>query len=90
MARPKSSKIFIKVKDSICDFMWANIGPDDSVMLGFFAEGDEKTLLILSENGEIRSDRIQHGESLPNPKINFHTSGICKLTTRIGKNAKFH
>lgn len=84
MARTKSSKIFIKLKDHLCDFMWANIGPDGSVMLGFFTKGDEKTILILSDEGEIKASDIEHGKFLPNPKINFHKSGICKLTTQIG------
>lgn len=85
LARIKSSKIFIKHDDHLCDFMWINIGPDDSVMIGLFAEGDEKTISIISHEGEFKSSDIEHGKSLPNPKINFHKSGICKLTTQIGK-----
>jgi len=85
MKKPKSAKIYIKVKGRICDFMWANVGPDNTVIMGFQSSGSEKLNFILDKNlGHLKTADIQVGESLIPPKVSFHKSGHYKLSTSIG------
>lgn len=85
MARSKSSKIYINHRNGLCDFMWANISKDGSIMLGFTEQGSEKTHAIFDKDrGELRAEDFIEAKPLPNPKITFHRSGHYKLTTNIG------
>lgn len=87
MKRPRSSKIYIKIKREFCDFMWANVGPDSSIMIGFQGSGSEKMNFILDKNmGHVEASDIQICESLGRPKISFHESGNYKLSTSVGLN----
>lgn len=87
MKRPRSAKIYIKIKGSLCDFMWANVslGTDSSIMIGFQGSGSEKMNFILDKNiGRVDAADIQIRESLEPPKISFHESGYYKLSTSVG------
>lgn len=85
MARPCSAKIYIKIKGSLCDFMWANVGSDNSIMIGFQGSGSEKMNFILDKNmGHVKAAAIKIRESLEPPKISFHESGNYKLSTSVG------
>lgn len=85
MARSKSSRIYIKHRDGLCDFLWANMAKDGSIMLGFTEQGSEQTHAIFDkEPGELRAGDFIEAKPLPNPKITFHQSGYYKLTTNIG------
>lgn len=54
-------------------------------MIGFAEAGQEITHFILDkERGELRAGDFKEIAPLPNPKISFHKSGICKLTTLVG------
>jgi len=87
MTRPRSAKIYIKIRDSLCDFMWANVGPDDSIMIRFQGSGSEKINFILDKNiGHIEASGIQIREPLGRPKISFHETGNYKLSTSVGLN----
>lgn len=86
MARPKSAKIYIKRGEKLYNFMWANVGPDGSVMLGFPFEGKEAVELVLDETlGELRPPAVVTNERVGHPKISFHSSGHFKLTAEMGK-----
>lgn len=72
MARRKSSKIYIKKVEKIFDFMWANVGPDGSVMIGLPFEGEEDVELILDEElGELRPSTILTEKQFVAPKSVF-------------------
>lgn len=87
MSRITSSKIYIKCKEKVCDFMWLNVGPDDSIMLGFSQKGNESIQFILDENDkELRPKDLKIGKSLSNPKDTFHVSGHYKLSSFVGLN----
>lgn len=87
MERPHSAKIYIKVKEQFCNFMWANVGPDGSIMMGFQDSGSEKLNFILDKNmGLVEASDIQIHKSQGAPKVNFHKSGNYKLSTSIGRN----
>jgi hypothetical protein len=87
MTRPRSAKIYIKIKGNFCDFMWANVGPDSSVMIGFQGNGAEKLNFILDSNlWRVEVSDIQIHESLGRPKVTFHESGNYKLSTSVGLN----
>lgn len=85
MKRPKSAKIYIKLKDQICNFMWANLGPDNTVMMGFLGSGTEGIDFILDKNlGQLAADDINVVGESGYPKITFHPSGHYKLATHVG------
>lgn len=89
MARPKSSKVYIRSGRHLYALMWAKIAGDGSVMLGFPFDGKEDIELILDEElGELRPNAIITREAICRPKINFHASGQYKLTVQIGKDSK--
>jgi len=87
MARPKSAKIYIRRGENLYSFMWANVGPDGSVMLGFSFHGKEEVELVLDkELGELRPPAVVTKETIGRPKMSFHSSGHYKLTAEMGKN----
>jgi len=89
MKRPQSAKIYIKIKKNTYDFMWANIGPDGSVMMGFCGSGSEKVNFILDKKmGHTDAAALHNCETLERPKITFHKSGHYKLSTLVGLNAQ--
>jgi hypothetical protein len=85
MSRPKSARVFLKLDGVTVEFMWANLGPDESVMLGFPWPGKQMVELVLDDVGELRPPRIVAKEEIGEPKISFHPSGKFKLTARMGK-----
>ena len=86
MAKQKSSKVFIKNGDSEKVFMWAIVGSDGSVMMGFPWETSEDLALVMDEDlGDLtREDVISQGFT-GKSKISFHKSGHFKLNSRMGK-----
>jgi hypothetical protein len=89
MTRSPSAKIYIKVNEQICNFMWANVGADSSVMIGFQGSGSEKLRFILDQNiGHVEASNVQIRKSLGRPKISFHESGNYKLSTFVGLNSQ--
>lgn len=87
MAKHKSSKVFIRFQDEICDFMRLFVGTDGSVMMSFAETGKEILHAIFDENlGELRGGDFIERNSIDNPKISFHQSGLIKLTCMVGLN----
>src|SRR5574337_711769 len=87
MSRPKSVKIYIKIDNHICDFMWANTAQDGSIFLGFSNRKKENILwMINKDRKKLNKGNFIVEESLTNPKITFHNSGYYKLSTKIGNN----
>ena len=86
MAKQKSSKIFVKNNDHIQVLMWAIVGPDGSVMMGFPWESKQVLELVMDkELGHIGKDDLVTEEYTGNSKISFHRSGQFKLSCRMGK-----
>jgi hypothetical protein len=87
MSRPKSSKIFIKDGNNTNALMWATVGTDDSVMMGFPWSSTESVELVMDkELGSLRKEEIFSTEFAGSSKINFHRSGSYKLSCEMGKN----
>lgn len=87
MARPKSAKVYVRVGDRLFDFMWANIGPDGTVMMGFRFEGQQQVELVVDRClGELRPPNIESPHHVSKPKISFHPSGHYKLDVQMGFN----
>ena len=86
MAKPKSSKIFVKNSDNVLAFMWAIMGSDGSVMMGFPWESKEAIALVMDEElGNLnRKDLVTEGYT-GKSKISFHKSGHYKFNCRMGK-----
>lgn len=85
-AKPKAAKIYIRAGDNLHSFMWANVGPDGSVMLGFTFAGNEEVELVLDDKmGELRRPHILTLENVGQSKISFHSSGQYKLSSQMGK-----
>lgn len=65
--------------------MWAILGSDGSVMMGFPCETNEDLALVMDEDlGDLkRNDLISHGFT-GKSKISFHKSGHFKLNSRMG------
>ena len=85
MSKPHSSKIFIRYNGELCDFMWANVGPDGTAMFCFVENGKHLIETIFDEKlGELRPGDFIEEKKLNNPKISFHPSGRYKLSTRVG------
>src|SRR6516165_5733234 len=74
MSRPKSARVFLKLDGVTVEFMWANLGPDESVMLGFPWPGKQMVELVLDDVGELRPPRIVAKEEIGETKISFHPS----------------
>jgi hypothetical protein len=88
LGQPKAAKVYVKRGDKLYSFMWANVGPDGSVMLGFTFSGTEEVELVLDEElGDIRPPNVITKENVGQPKISFHASGQYKLTAKMGKTA---
>lgn len=86
MVRLKSAKIYIKRDKELYGFMWAKVGTDGSVMLGFPFEGKEEVEVVLDEAlGEMRPPALVTKKIIGRPKISFHSSGHFKLTAEMGK-----
>ena len=89
MARPKSAKIYVRVGEQVFDFMWANVGPDTTVMLGFQFEAQQQVELVGDrELGELRPPAIEAPHVVSKPKISFHPSGYYKLDVQMGRNPR--
>ncbi|MFH1904830.1 MAG: hypothetical protein ABIK53_04830 [bacterium] len=85
MSKPHSSKIYIRHKEKILDFLWANVCSDGSVIIGFSEPGAEEILFVVDEKlGELRPRDFKVCRAPGNSKVTFHPSGIYKLTTYIG------
>ncbi|MEX1203619.1 MAG: hypothetical protein WEB85_00050 [Dongiaceae bacterium] len=88
MARPKSAKVYVRVGDRLFDFMWANVGPDDTVMMGLRFQGDGQIELVIDPAlGELRPPNIEAPHVVSRPKISFHRSGQYKLDVQMGLNS---
>jgi hypothetical protein len=86
MPKQKSSKIFIKSSDGAKVFMWAIVGSDGSVMMGFPWETKEDLALIIDEDlGNLKREDVVSEGHTGNSKISFHKSGYFKLNCRMGK-----
>lgn len=84
-ARPKSAKIYVRVGDQTFDFMWANVGADGTVMMGFQFEGRQQIELVADRAlGELRPPAIEAPHLVSKPKISFHSSGYYKLDVQMG------
>ena len=85
MARPKSARVYIRVEDRLFDFMWANVGPDGTVLMGLGFEGEQQIELVIDRDlGELRPPNIQAPRLVRKPKISFHSSGHYKLDVQMG------
>jgi hypothetical protein len=85
MSRPRSAKIFIETHDGLCDFMWANIAPDGSIMVGFLYDVKEQVELIRDPQiGELHNTDLITSESVQQPKVTFHSAGHYKLPASMG------
>lgn len=88
MARPKSSKILVKRGDEMYSLMWANVGPDGSIMIGFPLKGKQRVVSVIDEKmGELRPPSLITENVIGGFKISFHPSGQVKLTTKMGKDS---
>lgn len=88
MSRAKSSKIFIKNGADVHAFMWATMGNDGSVMMGFPWSSKESVELVMDkELGNLSKQNIFSTEYAGSAKINFHASGSYKLSCSMGQNA---
>lgn len=88
MARPKSSKILIKRGTELYSLMWANVGPDGSIMIGFPLKGKQQVISAIDEKlGELRPPEVITDDIIGRFKISFHPSGQAKLTTKMGQKA---
>jgi hypothetical protein len=86
MSRPKSSKILIKRGEEFFQFMWANLGPDGSILTGFPEKGKHQVVSVIDEkSGELRPPFVVTGDVVDRFKISFHPSGQYKLITKMGR-----
>jgi len=85
MSKPSHSRIFIRYKGNVCDFMWADVTKDGTVVIGLVETGKDSTRAIWDAKlGELRPGGFIEAQSIENPKTSFHASGFYKMTTRIG------
>lgn len=84
MTKPKSAKIYIRVEDRLFDFMWANMMPDASVILGLRFAGQQQIELVAERDGQLRPPEIESPRIVCYPKISFHPSGRYKLDAKVG------
>jgi len=85
VAHRRSSKVFIRCRNEICDFMRVFVGPDGTVMMSFAEVGKEVVHKIFDERlGELGIEDFVAGEPIENPKISFHPSGTIKLSSKVG------
>lgn len=88
MPRAKSSKIFVKSGPDVRALMWATVGNDGSVMMGFPWGSTESVELVMDrEVGNLSKAEIFSTEYAGTSKINFHASGSYKLSCSMGRNA---
>lgn len=88
MPRPKSSKIFIKNGADVRPLLWATVGPDGSVMMGFPWSSTESIELVMDkELGNLKKEEIFCTEYAGSSKISFHPSGHYKLSCMTGRTA---
>jgi len=89
MSKPKSCKIYLKLKEGLCDFLWATMSADNSVMIGIKYNVQQKTHVIIdSEKGVLKQGEFVEDEPENNPKITFHYSGQYKVSTNVGRTKK--
>lgn len=87
MSRPPSSKIFVKNNNEINALMWASVAHDDSVMMGFPWSSTESVEMIMDkELGNLKKEEIFTTAYAGSSKINFHSSGSYKLSSKMGIN----
>lgn len=84
MAQPKSAKVYIRVEDRLFDFMWANVMPDGSVVMGLCFKGRQQIELVAERDRQLRPPRIEAPRIVCYPKISFHPSGRYKLDAQVG------
>jgi len=86
MSRLKSNKILIKRGQELYQFMWANVGPDGSVLVGFPVKGKQQVVSVVDEKlGELRPPYIATEDVIGLFKISFHPSGQFKLMAKMGR-----
>ena len=69
-------------------FMWANMGPDGSVLIGFPITGKHQVVSVIDEKlGELRPPSVITEDVVERLKISFHPSGQFKLMTKMGRTA---
>lgn len=86
MPKQKSTKVFLKNGDSEKVFMWAIVGSDGSVMMGFPWETNEDLALVMDEDlGDLKREDVVTQGYTGKSKITFHKSGHFKLQSRMGK-----
>lgn len=86
MARPKSCKVYLKRNNTVYSFLWINVAPDGSVLLGIQPAGHEfihrvfdNSVIQRNPRGYIKSSPVEH------KKISFHKSGKIKIDSQLGK-----
>ena len=82
--KPKSAKIYLRVEDRFFDFMWANVMPDGSVIMGLRFEAQQQIELVSEQHGSEAPPVIEAPKIVCHPKISFHPSGHYKLDARVG------
>jgi len=66
--------------------MWAIVGNDGSVMMGFPWETNEDLALVMDEDlGDLKREDVVSQGYTGSSKISFHKSGHFKLNSRMGK-----
>ena len=86
MARPKSAKVFLKNGADTKAFMWAIVGSDGTVMMGFPWESKEAIALVMDEElGNLTKEDLVTEGYTGKSKISFHKSGHFKHNCRMGK-----
>lgn len=86
MPKQKSSKVFLRNGDNEKVFMWAIVGSDGSVMMGFPWETNEDLALVMDEElGDLKREDVVSQGYTGRSKISFHKSGHFKLNSRMGK-----
>jgi len=68
--------------------MWANVGPDGSIMIGFPFKGKQQVVSVIDEKlGELRPPTLITEDIIGRFKISFHPSGQFKLLAKMGRTA---
>jgi hypothetical protein len=81
----KSAKVFIRKDGELCEFMWTDLGPDGSVMMGLLgAVAEEVEYIHDALRGTTRKPDFVTQPSYGMHKISFHPSGRYKLMSKLG------
>ncbi|MEW6657089.1 MAG: hypothetical protein AB1424_00360 [Thermodesulfobacteriota bacterium] len=82
----KSNKILIKRGKEFYQFMWANLGHDGTVFIGFPGKGKHHIVSVIDDKiGEIQPHSIATEDFVGPFKISFHPSGQFKLMSKMGR-----